>query len=119
MSNPPFTMSKYANELDLHKDAHEYYKAKFLEADKALNSKTEQGLKSDKDLYVVLLEYSDCPSTFPIAFKEELDAISYAYGLEEWEVDKCEFTGKIESEGIFYNPRSQTTVRVGKIIIIN
>ena len=27
MSLPPFTMSKYISELDLHKDAHAYYKA--------------------------------------------------------------------------------------------
>ena len=31
MSKPPFTMSKYSMELDLHRDAHAYYKKKLEE----------------------------------------------------------------------------------------
>ena len=36
MGKPPFVMSKYMSELELHKDAHEYYKAQLAEAKKII-----------------------------------------------------------------------------------
>jgi len=36
MSKPPFTMSKYANELDLQRDARQYYQERAENLERAL-----------------------------------------------------------------------------------
>jgi len=37
MSNPPFIISKYANELDLQRDARKFYQERVIKLEEALN----------------------------------------------------------------------------------
>ena len=47
MNLPPFTMSKYISELDLHKDAHAYYKTENV----TLLANAETNRKREKLVY--------------------------------------------------------------------